>query len=77
MSIDDFVRCSKVRHALTADFLRAVPEDMWDFTPDPPGKIGRAPHSIGLAPASRRFASNCGTSSVCAVSTLPRWRQET
>jgi hypothetical protein len=49
MSIDDFVRYSKVLHALTADFVRAVPEDKWDFTPDPPGKSGRAParHRIG------------------------------
>src|SRR4030095_17224204 len=49
MSIDDFVRYSKVLHGLTADFVRAVPEDKWDFTPDPPGKSGRAPapHRIG------------------------------
>jgi DinB superfamily len=49
MSIDDFVRYSTVLHSLTADFVRAVPEDKWDFTPDPPGKSGRrqAPHRIG------------------------------
>ena len=49
MSIDDFVRYSKVLHALTTDFVRAVPEDKWDFTPHPPGKSGRAPaaHRIG------------------------------
>ena len=49
MSIDDFVRYSKVLHALTADFARAIPEDKWDFTPHPPGKSGRpsAPHRIG------------------------------
>jgi hypothetical protein len=49
MSIDDFGRYSKVLHALTVDFVRAVPEDKWDFTPDPPGKSGRAPalHRIG------------------------------
>jgi hypothetical protein len=49
MSIDDFVRCSKVLHALTVDFVRAVPEDKWDFTPDPHGKSGRTPgpHRIG------------------------------
>lgn len=41
MSIDDFARYSKVLHDLTADFLRAVPEDKWDFTPDPPGESGR------------------------------------
>jgi uncharacterized damage-inducible protein DinB len=49
MSIDDFVRYSQVLHALTVDFVRAVPDDKWDFTPDPPGKRGRAraPHRIG------------------------------
>ena len=49
MLIDDFVRYSKVLHALTGDFVRAVPEDKWDFTPDPPGKSGRTPaaHRIG------------------------------
>ena len=49
MSIDDFVRYSKVLHGLTADFVRAVPDDRWDFTPDPPGQSDRAPtpHRIG------------------------------
>ena len=49
MSIDEFVRYSSVLHRLTADFARAVPEDKWDFTPDPPGRSGRAaaPHRIG------------------------------
>jgi hypothetical protein len=49
MSIDDFVRYSQVLHALAADFVRAVPEDKWDFTRDPPRNSGRAPapHRIG------------------------------
>jgi len=49
MLVDDFVRYSKVLHGLTADFVRAVPGDKWDFTPDPPGQPGRepAPHRIG------------------------------
>jgi len=49
MTIDEFVRYSKVLHRLTADFVRAIPEDKWDFTPDPPGKSPRAPvpHRIG------------------------------
>ena len=49
MSIHDFVRYSKVLHGLTADFARAVPDDKWRFTPNPPGQSGRAPapHRIG------------------------------
>ncbi|HEY6329833.1 MAG TPA: hypothetical protein VI756_10895, partial [Blastocatellia bacterium] len=49
MSIDEFVRYAKVLHSLTVDFVGAVPDDKWDFTPDPPGQSGRvpAPHRIG------------------------------
>jgi DinB family protein len=49
MLIDDFARYSKVLHQLTVDFVRAVPDDKWDFTPDPAGKSGRVPvpHRIG------------------------------
>jgi len=49
MSINDFVRYSQVLYALTADFVRAVPEDKWNFTPAPPVKSGRPPalHRIG------------------------------
>ena len=49
MSKDDFARYSKVLHALTVDFVRAVPDDKWDFTPDPPDRLDRAPapHRIG------------------------------
>jgi DinB superfamily len=49
MSIDEFIRYSKVLHDMTADFVRAVPADKWDFTPDPPGRSGRAPaaHRLG------------------------------
>ena len=49
MSIDDFVRYSEVLHRLTADFVLAVPDNKWDFTPDPPAKTGRvrALHRIG------------------------------
>jgi hypothetical protein len=34
MSIDEFVRYSQVLHRLTADFVRAVPDGKWNFTPD-------------------------------------------
>ena len=49
MSIDDFARYSRILHALTVDFVRVVPDDKWDFTPDPPGASRRAaaPHRIG------------------------------
>lgn len=49
MSIDEFARYSKVLHRLTADFARAVPEDRWTFTPDPPETHGGtpAPHRLG------------------------------
>ncbi|HTO88166.1 MAG TPA: DinB family protein [Thermoanaerobaculia bacterium] len=49
MSIAEFARYSNLLHALTTDFVRAVPEERWDFTPDPPGRPGRAPapHQIG------------------------------
>ena len=47
MSIDDFVRYSKVLHALTVNFVRAVPDDKWDFTPDRAGD--------GFAPFCKQF----------------------
>ncbi|HEX3645439.1 MAG TPA: DinB family protein, partial [Vicinamibacterales bacterium] len=34
-----FVRYSKVLHGLTTDFVRAVPDDKWEFTPG----VGFAP----------------------------------
>ncbi len=43
MFIDDFVLYSNILHSLTVDFVRSVPEDKWDFTPDPPGKSFRPP----------------------------------
>jgi hypothetical protein len=57
VSPDDFARYSTVLHDMTLDFVRAVPDDRWDFTPDPPGRPGRAPaaHRIGegFAPFSK------------------------
>jgi hypothetical protein len=57
--IDDFLQYAKVVHGLTVDFVRAVPEDKWDFTPYPPGVSGRPPaaHRIGdgFAPFSKQL----------------------
>ncbi|HEY2855141.1 MAG TPA: DinB family protein [Gemmatimonadaceae bacterium] len=49
MSTEELARYSKVLHTLTADFVRAIPDDKWQYTPDPPGRSGRAPapHRIG------------------------------
>ena len=49
MLIEDFVRYSRLLHRLSVDFVLAVPDDKWDFTPDPPGESGREPalHRIG------------------------------
>ena len=49
MSTEDFARYAELLHKLTVDFVRAVPEDRRDYTPDPPGPPGRvlAPHRIG------------------------------
>jgi hypothetical protein len=29
-------------HRMTVDFVKVVPHEKWDFSPDPPGKVGRA-----------------------------------
>jgi DinB superfamily len=55
-SIADFARYSNVLHALTVDFVRAVPEDWWAFTPDRAGHAGRT--AAPLRPA-RGFAPYC------------------
>ncbi len=72
MSTNDFVRYAKVLQRLTADFVRAVPDDRWSFTPDPPGRSGRAPAPIGLETASHRSENNCGMSSASGASIMPR-----
>ena len=59
MSIDAFARYSTVLHRMTVDFVRTVPDDKWDFTPDPPGSSSRspAPHRMGrgFAPFSKQL----------------------
>jgi hypothetical protein len=52
---EDFARYSEVLHRMTTDFVSAVPEDRWDFTPVPrseaaPGRLGR-----GFAPFSKQL----------------------
>jgi hypothetical protein len=37
MTIDEFIRYTRVLHRMTADFARAVPDDRWNFTPHPHG----------------------------------------
>jgi hypothetical protein len=59
VSTGGFVQYSQVLHDLTVDFVHAVPEETWDFTPDPPGRSSRAPapHRIGegFAPFSKQL----------------------
>lgn len=43
MLIDEFERYSRILNGLTVDFVRAVPDDKWDFTPAPPGTSGLSP----------------------------------
>lgn len=59
MSLDEFARYSQVLHGLTVDFVRAVPDDKWDFTPAPPGE-SRRPAALyrighGFAPFSKQL----------------------
>jgi hypothetical protein len=43
MLIGPFRRSWEWVHRMTVDFVDAVPNDRWDFTPDPPGSRGREP----------------------------------
>ena len=56
MSIEDFARYSRVLHGLTLDFARAVPDDKWNFTPDPPGA---PPRSAATYRVGHGFAPFC------------------
>ena len=49
--VDEFTRYAEVLHGLTVDFVRAVPDERWHFTPDPPEKWTRPRprHRIGKA----------------------------
>lgn len=49
MRMNEFIRYSNVLCRLTVDFVRAVPDNRWHFTPDPPPGSGRvaAAHRIG------------------------------
>ena len=56
---DQFARYVQHLHRLTVDFVEAVPEDRWDFTPDPPERPGRLPDpvrlGVGFAPFSKQL----------------------
>jgi len=47
MSVSDFAGHSAVLHAMTVDFVRAVPDDRWHFRPVPPATARPAPGRIG------------------------------
>ena len=59
MSTQEFARYATLLHRLTTDFVRAVPADKWDFTPDPGGRPGRVPAPFrmgeGFAPFSKQL----------------------
>jgi len=59
MRINDFARYSNVLYRLTVDFVRAVPDNKWHFTPDGPGRSGRVPASdrigSGFAPFCKQL----------------------
>jgi len=46
MLVDEFRRSCDALHRMTLDFVEVVPEDRWEFSPDPPGKSGRAPDPL-------------------------------
>lgn len=60
MLADEFARYSDVLYRLTVDFVRAVPDSQWHFTPEPPAGQGLAPRihrpvSNGFAPFSKQL----------------------
>lgn len=38
--VDDFRGYSNWLHSMTRDFIEAVPEDLWEFTPEAGRKFG-------------------------------------
>ena len=59
MEIDHFRLYVERLHRMTVAFAEAVPDDRWDFSPDPPGKPGREAVRLGLATALRLHADHC------------------
>jgi hypothetical protein len=59
MEIDNFKRSWEWVHRMTVDFGEAVPDDRWDFSPDPPEatRLRQIPHRLGdgFAPFSRQL----------------------
>jgi hypothetical protein len=58
MLLDDFRIYTEYLQRLTVDFVEAVPDDKWDFSPDPP-MPGREPIpyriGVGFAPFSKQL----------------------
>ena len=57
--LDQFTRYVQHLHRLTVDFVETVPEDRWDFTPDPPERLDRPRDplrlGVGFAPFSKQL----------------------
>lgn len=56
MNVDDFVQHSRVLYVMTRDFVRAVPEDRWEFSPLPAGSSGRPPAEFRLGDGFGTFS---------------------
>jgi hypothetical protein len=61
MRVDDFTRRWELMHRMTVDFVEIVPDEKWDFSPDPPGRAARAQdplrHGDGFAPFSKQVST--------------------
>ena len=57
--VEDFTRRCEFLYRMTVDFVEAVPNDKWDFTPDPPSEPGRSidplRHGAGFAPFCKQL----------------------
>ena len=58
MLVDDFRRRFDFLQRMTIDFVNAVPENYWDFSPQPPRSNGDIPagrHGSGFAPFCKQL----------------------